>query len=65
LRISTNGSEGGCEPVRRRAAGCPISQFHAQIAAIALCHGDRLATRSQSDFEGCGITLVDPWAFGG
>jgi len=51
--------------VRRRAAGCPISQFHAQIAAIALCHGDRLATRSQSDFEGCGITLVDPWAFGG
>lgn len=48
---------------KRRAAGRPISQFDAQIAAIALCHGDKLATRNVSDFEGCGLALVDPWGF--
>jgi hypothetical protein len=48
---------------RRRAAGRPISQFDAQIAAIALCHGDRLATRNVGDFEGCGLSLVNPWGF--
>ena len=46
---------------KRRAAGHPISQFDAQIAAIALRHGDKLATRNLSDFEGCGVTLIDPW----
>ena len=46
---------------KRRAAGRPISQFDAQIAAIALCHGHQLATRNVSDFKGCGIALVDPW----
>ncbi|MBP8295412.1 MAG: type II toxin-antitoxin system VapC family toxin [Burkholderiales bacterium] len=46
---------------KRRAAGRPISQFDAQIAAIALHHGDKLATRNLSDFEGCGLTLIDPW----
>lgn len=45
----------------RRAAGRPISQFDAQIAAIALRHGDRLATRNVADFEGCGLELIDPW----
>lgn len=50
---------------KRRAAGRPISQFDAQIAAIALCRNDRLATRNLSDFAGCGISLVDPWAFAG
>jgi len=48
---------------KRRTAGRPISQFDAQIAAIALCHGDKLATRNVSDFEGCGLSLVDPWGF--
>lgn len=48
---------------KRRASGRPISQFDAQIAAIALCHGDKLATRNVSDFEGCGLSLVDPWGF--
>jgi predicted nucleic acid-binding protein len=45
----------------RRAAGRPISQFDAQIAAIALHYGNRLATRNVGDFEGCGLTVVDPW----
>jgi toxin FitB len=46
---------------RRRAAGRPISQFDAQIAAIALQHGHRLATRNVGDFEGCSLALIDPW----
>ena len=45
----------------RRAAGRPISQFDAQIAAIARQHAARLATRNLRDFEGCGVTLIDPW----
>lgn len=44
-----------------RSAGGPISQFDAQIAAIALKNGTRLATRNVRDFEDCGIDLVDPW----
>ncbi|MDQ6640028.1 MAG: type II toxin-antitoxin system VapC family toxin [Pseudomonadota bacterium] len=47
----------------RRAAGRPISQFDAQIAAIARHHRNVLATRNTGDFEGCGIALVDPWKF--
>lgn len=45
----------------RRAAGRPISQLDAQIAAIALTHAATLATRNVRDFEGCGLELVDPW----
>ena len=48
---------------KRRAAGRPIAQFDAQIAAIALLHGDKLATRNSSDFEGCGLSLIDPWGY--
>lgn len=47
----------------RRLAGRPISQFDAQIAAIARHHRSRLATRNLGDFEGCGLELVDPWQF--
>ena len=45
----------------RRAAGRPISQFDAQIAAIALHAGAKLATRNVNDFENCGVTVVNPW----
>ena len=45
----------------RRHAGRPISQFDAQIAAIAQSRGASVATRNVADFEGCGITVVDPW----
>lgn len=45
----------------RRSAGRPISQFDAQIAAIALCSALRLATRNVRDFEDCGVELIDPW----
>jgi len=46
----------------RRAAGRPISQFDATIAAITRSHGAVLATRNGNDFERCGIDLVDPWS---
>jgi predicted nucleic acid-binding protein len=46
----------------RRAAGRPISQFDATIAAITRSHGAVLATRNGKDFERCGIDLVDPWS---
>jgi predicted nucleic acid-binding protein len=46
----------------RRGAGRPISQFDAQIAAIALSRRAGLATRNVSDFEQCGLTLTNPWS---
>lgn len=45
----------------RRSQGRPISEFDAQIASIAPSTGAALATRNTSDFEGCGVQLVNPW----
>jgi predicted nucleic acid-binding protein len=47
----------------RRQAGRPISQADAQIAAIACSRGATLATRNISDFEECGVDVVNPWSF--
>lgn len=45
----------------RRRAGLPIDGFDAQIAAIAGANEMSLATRDVSDFEDCGIDLINPW----
>jgi hypothetical protein len=45
----------------RREMGQPISQFDAQIAAIARRAGARLATRNTNDFSNCRVALIDPW----
>lgn len=45
----------------REAAGRPISVADAQIAAVCRVRGVSLATRNVRDFEGVGITLVNPW----
>lgn len=45
----------------RRRAGRPISQFDAQIAAIARACGASVATRNITDFQGCGIKVLNPW----
>lgn len=45
----------------RRKAGRPISQFDAQIAAIAISRGASLATRNVSDFDGIGLQIINPW----
>lgn len=45
----------------RRRIGRPISTADAQIAAIALVRGAMVATRNVRDFEGVGLTLINPW----
>jgi predicted nucleic acid-binding protein len=50
--------------MERRRLGRPISQFDAQIAAIARSVKASIATRNVSDFEGCGIKVLDPWSAG-
>jgi len=47
--------------IERRKAGRPITQFDAQIAGIARSNRSALATRNVSDFEGCGIPVINPW----
>jgi hypothetical protein len=46
---------------QRRSLGRPISHPDAQIAAIAQVRAAKLATRNVTDFEGCGVDVVDPW----
>ncbi|GKT26857.1 type II toxin-antitoxin system VapC family toxin [Acidovorax sp. SUPP3334] len=46
----------------RKAAGKPISQFDAMIAAITKSRGASLATRNVKDFLDCGIQVINPWA---
>jgi hypothetical protein len=46
----------------RKALGRPVDEMDALIAAIALANGASLATRNTSDFENCGIQLVNPWS---
>lgn len=31
------------------------------IAAIAIAHNAKVATRNTRDFEGCGVELINPW----
>ncbi|WP_420443714.1 type II toxin-antitoxin system VapC family toxin [Candidatus Poriferisodalis sp.] len=45
----------------RRSIGHPISQADCQIAAIARSVSASIATRNVSDFEGCGIDVINPW----
>lgn len=50
----------------RTRRGRPISVEDAQIAAIALARGLRLATRNTSDFTDIdGLVVVDPWVWRG
>ncbi len=45
----------------RRSTGQPISQFDAQIAAIARSRSGSIATRNVGDFMNCGIEVMNPW----
>lgn len=47
--------------VARRQSGRPISQFDAQIAAIAKSVSADVATRNVPNFKGCGIKVIDAW----
>lgn len=46
---------------QRRRLGRPISHFDAQIAAIARSARAAVATRNVSDYEDCGIRIMNPW----
>jgi predicted nucleic acid-binding protein len=46
---------------QRRRAGKSITELDAQIACIVSVHEAVLATRNTSDFEGCGIRVLNPW----
>ena len=41
----------------------PRAPMDALLAATAIVHGLTLATRNVRDFEGTGVTLLDPWQF--
>jgi toxin FitB len=45
----------------RRQIGRVIRELDAQIAAIALTRGFAVATRNVSDFEHCGVEIINPW----
>ena len=47
--------------VARRRIGNPIEAFDAQIAATAPAVRASVATRDIGGFDGCGVTLIDPW----
>jgi predicted nucleic acid-binding protein len=51
------------ETAKRR--GRPIGTADAMIAATAIQHGMRLATRDLGDFAGADVDLIDPWAWKG
>ena len=46
---------------QRRRIGRPTGAADAMIAGIVHSHGAALATRNLRDFEGCGLTLINPW----
>ncbi|WP_420444963.1 type II toxin-antitoxin system VapC family toxin [Candidatus Poriferisodalis sp.] len=48
----------------RRAAGRPVAQADAQIAAIAYSRGMSIATRNVVDFVNMGVDIVNPWSVG-
>jgi predicted nucleic acid-binding protein len=45
----------------RKEMGRPMSVPDGQIAAIARAHGLKIASRNTSDFEDCGVELIDPF----
>ena len=47
----------------RRAIGRPMTQFDAQIAAIALSRDASVATRNVADFTDIGLDVINPWDY--
>ncbi len=46
----------------RRRSGRPIATLDLMIASVARANGATVVTRDTSGFEGCGLTVIDPWA---
>jgi predicted nucleic acid-binding protein len=45
----------------RRKAGRPSAPLDLMIASVARASGATMVTRNTADFEGCGLTLINPW----
>ncbi len=45
----------------RRLAGKPSAPLDLMIAAVARTHGAIVVTRDSRGFDGCGLTVIDPW----
>lgn len=45
----------------RTQMGRPISQFDAVIASVCRSREATIATRNVSDFEDCGLAVINPW----
>jgi toxin FitB len=46
----------------RRVSGRPVDVRDTFIAGIARARRAAIATRNTRHFEGCGLTLIDPWS---
>jgi predicted nucleic acid-binding protein len=46
----------------RRLAGRPTATLDLMIAAVARAHRASVVTRDGSGFDGCGLTVINPWA---
>jgi len=53
--------EAGVLSAKRMRLGRPIGMADACIAGICLVRDATLATRNMHDFDGIGLSLVDPW----
>lgn len=45
----------------RRRMGRPATTVDLMVASIARTHGASVVTRDAGGFEGCGLTVIDPW----
>jgi hypothetical protein len=50
--------------VARKRAGWSTATADLMIAAVARASGARMVTRDISGFEGCGLTIINPWGEG-
>ena len=48
----------------RRLAGRPTATHDLMIAAVARTHRASIVTRNASGFDGCGLTVINPWKKG-
>jgi predicted nucleic acid-binding protein len=46
----------------RKRAGRPVAALDLMIASVARANSAAVVTHDISGFEGCGITVIDPWA---
>jgi predicted nucleic acid-binding protein len=46
----------------RRLAGRPAATLDLMVAAVARTHGAAVVSRDTQGFDGCGLTLINPWA---